>query len=97
MFTYYRDVTLYSLGITLFTSLASLGAFSSFGSALINAFVIFGVFGTGLGVLAFHYFQKAQYYMYHNLGFTKSELILKTWGVNFCISIGLIILISVWI
>jgi hypothetical protein len=97
MFTYYRDVTLYALGITLFTSMASIGAFQSLGRAFINGFLIFGIFGTGLGVLAFNYFQKAQYYMYHNLGFTKSELILKTWGVNFCISIVLIILIGVWL
>ncbi|WP_299675296.1 hypothetical protein [uncultured Dokdonia sp.] len=87
MWTYYRDVTLYTLAITLLTSLASAAMYDSFIASLYNALIIFGVFGTGLGVLAFNYFQKAQYYMYHNLGFKKSHLIKRTWFVNGIIAI----------
>lgn len=87
MWTYYRDVTLYALAITLLTSFASAAMYDSFMDRLYNAIIIFGVFGTGLGVLAFNYFQKAQYYMYHNLGFTKSQLIKRAWYVNSIIAI----------
>lgn len=95
MWTYYRDVTLYTLAINLLTSFASAGMYDSFGSWLFNAVLVFGVFGTGLGVLAFNYFQKAQYYMYHNLGFTKTDLIMRTWFVNLIIAIILIGVIAV--
>jgi hypothetical protein len=95
MWTYYRDVTLYTLAITLLTSLASAAMYDSFGAWLFNAVLVFGVFGTGLGVLAFNYFQKAQYYMYHNLGFTRQQLITRTWYVNLIIAIVLIGIIAV--
>lgn len=87
MWTYYRDVTRYNFAITLLTSFASAGMHDTFMGWVINALVIFGVFGTGLGVLSFNYFQKNQYYMYYNLGFTKSKLIMRTWLVNSILSI----------
>lgn len=95
MWMYYRDVTLYTLAITLLTSFASAAMYDSFGAWLFNAVLVFGIFGTGLGVLAFNYFQKAQYYMYHNLGFTKSHLIMRTWFVNLILAIVLIGVIAV--
>jgi len=66
---------------------------NGFFSGVINTVMIFGVFGTGLGVLAFGYFQKQQYYMYYNLGFTKKYLILKTWAINFALAIIISILL----
>ena len=96
MWTYYRDVTLYTLTITLLTSFASVGIYDSFIAGLYNAVIVFGLFGTGLGVLAFNYFQKAQYYMYHNLGFTKMDLIMRAWFVNLAIAIIFFIIISIF-
>lgn len=96
MWTYYRDVTLYTLAITLLTSFASVAIYDSLSAHLFNAVLIFGIFGTGLGVLAFNYFQKAQYYMYYNLGFTRQQLITRTWLVNLVIAvifIGIIVLL----
>jgi len=87
MWTYYRDVTLYAIAICLLSTIASAAAYNGFIATIINAVLIFGVFGTGLGILAFGYFQKQQYYMYYNLGFTKKHLILKSWGINFSISL----------
>lgn len=94
MWTYYRDVTLYTLAITLLTSFASAAMYDTFIDRLFNGVLIFGVFGTGLGVLAFNYFQKAQYYMYYNLGFTRLQLIMRTWFVNLVIAIILIGIIA---
>ena len=95
MWMYYRDVTLYTLAIISLTSVASAAMYDSFKSFLINAFLVFGVFGTGLGVLSFNYFQKAQYYMYHNLGFTKQHLIMRTWLVNLIIAIISITILAI--
>ena len=94
MWTYYRDVTLYTLAITLLSSFASAAMYDSFIDRLYNVVIIFGVFGTGLGVLAFNYFQKPQYYMYHNLGFTKAQLIKRAWFVNGIIAIIFLGIIS---
>ncbi|MFC4633790.1 hypothetical protein ACFO3O_07720 [Dokdonia ponticola] len=95
MWTYYRDVTLYTLAITLLTSFASAAMYDTIIDRLFNGVLIFGVFGTGLGVLAFNYFQKAQYYMYHNLGFTRLHLIMRTWYINLIIAILLIGIIAI--
>lgn len=94
MWIYYRDVTLYTLAITVLTAFATAAMYDSFGARLFNTVFIFGVFGTGLGVLAFNYFQKAQYYMYYNLGFTRLQLIMRTWFVNLVITIILIGIIA---
>lgn len=83
MWKYYKDVSLYALAICCFIGIASSGAYASLSGGFLNVLLLFGVFGTGLGALAFTYFQKNQYYLYHNLGFTKKELIVKTWLVNF--------------
>jgi len=93
MWTYYRDVTLYAFAVCFLFAIVSAPASASFFSGVIKSIFIFGVFGTGLGVLAFEYFQKQQYYMYYNLGFTKKYLILKTWAINFIIAVVTSILI----
>ncbi len=97
MFKFYKDVTLYAFAICIFIAIASAPTYTSITGALVNLFLIFGVFGTGLGVLAYNYFQKQQYYLYHNLGFTKRGLILKTWLVNLCITAVFLLFISLWI
>jgi hypothetical protein len=94
MWKYYKDVTLYALAICSFIAMASSATYTSVASGVLNTLVIFGVFGTGLGVLAYNYFQKQQYYFYHNLGFTKRELIVKTWLVNLVIAAVLILCTS---
>ncbi|WP_035335135.1 hypothetical protein [Dokdonia sp. PRO95] len=86
MWTYYRDVTLYAAGICLVFGLVHVSASERISVGIITTIIIFGVFGTGLGVLAFAYFQKQQYYMYYNLGFTKRYLILRAWAVNFVLA-----------
>ena len=89
MWTYYRDITIYPIGLTVFILLYQFLKNGDFKSAVIFSGLFFAIFGTGLGVLAFNYFQKRQYYMYYNLGFSKTYLILKSWAYNF--SIGMMI------
>lgn len=97
MWTYYRDVTLYGLAVCLFSGLASYPESTSFANSLLTTVMIFGIFGTGLGVLAFGYFQKQQYYMFYNLGFTKRFLILRVWMINFGVACVLAVPILVFL
>jgi hypothetical protein len=87
MWMYYRDVTLYGLTASLLPAIGSSGLYNSFGAWFLIFILIFGVFGTGLGLLGFWYFQKQQYYMYFNLGYTKTHLVLTTWGINLALAI----------
>lgn len=97
MWMYYRDVTLYALGFSLVVGFIGLISYDELIFGILNMLVIFGIFGTGLGVLAFNYFQKEQYDMYHNLGFTKTFLIARSYLVNFCIAVVMGIILSLFI
>jgi len=55
-------------------------------SGILWSVVIFSSFGVLIGYLGFQIFKKNEYYVYHNLGFTKSKLIKKVWFLNLTIS-----------
>lgn len=79
------------------TSIANL-VYSSIFAAIkfdfIWLFLIYGTFGTGVGILFFNYYYKNQYYFYHNLGYTRRKLALNTFLVNIPLFIiGLILFI----
>jgi len=95
MWRYYRDITAYNLGLSAFVFVYQLINTGEFKGSLILSGFLFAVFGTGLGILAFNYFQKQQYYMYYNLGFSKAYLISKSWGINFGIGIGVALFASI--
>lgn len=75
MWKFYRDVTVFALLFSVVTI--------PFGS-LETAPIVFGVFGTPVGLLTFTYFQKAEFYGYYNLGYTRYKLVSKTWFINLC-------------
>ncbi|MEH6658154.1 hypothetical protein [Leeuwenhoekiella marinoflava] len=77
MWKFYRDVTLFAL---LFSAVTI-----PFGS-LETASIVFGVLGTPVGLLSFNYFQKAEFYGYYNLGYTRYKLVAKTWLINLCVT-----------
>lgn len=95
MWRYYRDITAYNLGLSALIFVYQLINAGAIKDALIYSSLVFAVFGTGLGILAFNYFQKQQYYLYHNLGFSKTYLVLKSWSVNFGIGIVVLLLTSI--
>lgn len=77
MLKFYKDVTRYALLFAL-VSIPLVG--------LYGAVMVFGVFGTPIGLLMFNYFHKHEYYGYYNRGFTRSYLIARTYIVNFIAS-----------
>lgn len=97
MWMYYRDVTLYALGFSLLAGVIGLITYDKLIFGILNMLLIFGLFGTGIGVLAFNYFQKEQYDMYHNLGFTKSYLMTKTYLINFCSAVAIGMILSLFV
>ncbi len=84
MFKFYKDVTLYALLFTL-VSIPLAG--------LYGAVMVFGVFGTPIGLLMFNYFHKHEYYGYYNRGFTRSYLITRTYLVTFIASPVMLIIV----
>lgn len=95
MWRYYRDITAYNFALSGFVFIYQLINIGTLKSALVLSGMLFAVFGTGLGLLAYQYFQKQQYYMYYNLGFSKTYLISKTWGVNFGLGIFICLLANI--
>lgn len=76
MWKFYKDITLFAF---LFAVVSiPIGGF-------LTAPFIFGVLGTPVGVLAFNYFQKSEFYGYYNLGYTKFYLISRTWLINLAV------------
>jgi len=80
MWQFYLDVTKFALAFYV----VSLIIVSPFIAAL-----IFGVFGTLIGLIGYNQFHKEEYYTYHNLGFTKKKLITTAWIFNLLLSIPL--------
>ncbi|MFD2827722.1 hypothetical protein ACFSYG_14680 [Leeuwenhoekiella polynyae] len=83
MWKFYRDVTLFALLFSVVTI--------PFGS-LLTAPIVFGVLGTPVGLLAYIYFQKAEFYGYYNLGYTRYRLVTKTWLINLCATPALLLI-----
>ena len=48
--------------------------------------ICFGTFGTLFSFLIYRYYQNDQYFFYLNHGFTKKELMVKVFMINFTIS-----------
>lgn len=94
MWLYYRDVTLYGLLGCLFPALGSFGLYDSWTNWLLQCVLIFGLFGTALGILGFSYFQKQQYYIYYNLGYTRRQLWFFSWRANLILSVVLSLILS---
>lgn len=49
--------------------------------------ICFGSFGTLFSFMIYRYYKNDQYYFYLNHGFTKTELMLKVFLINFSISL----------
>ncbi|MEL1243002.1 hypothetical protein AAEO56_01900 [Flavobacterium sp. DGU11] len=55
--------------------------------------ILFCSMGIAVGILAFNTFYKAQYYFYHNLGYTRQRMAFMTFAVN--LVPGLLILLLI--
>ncbi|MAZ28567.1 MAG: hypothetical protein CL868_16020 [Cytophagaceae bacterium] len=83
MFRFYIDVTKFALAFcTLLVPLMG----------VLQGILVFGIFGTPLGLIGFYQFHKSEFFTYYNLGHTKRELILKTWMFNLILMIPLFLL-----
>ena len=70
---YYLDFNFYNLVFSVLNGIY-------FG--MISGLIVFLSFGMLIGYLGYRYFRSNEYYMYYNLGFTKTFLIKKVWICN---------------
>lgn len=82
---YYRDFNIFNV------------VFSVIGGIYFGAFtglLTFCSFGMLIGYLGFDFFRKNEYYLYHNLGFSKRYLLKKVFLWNLIMSVPLILIYS---
>ncbi|AWH85532.1 hypothetical protein HYN59_10605 [Flavobacterium album] len=58
--------------------------------------IIFCTIGIAVGIFTFNVFYKAQYYFYHNLGYTRQRLAFMTFGINLLPGLILLLLIKLF-
>lgn len=81
---YYWDINLYNLPISVIYG---------FISGPVPALMMFCSFGIFIGFLGVRYFKENEYYMYYNLGWTKTKLIKSVWMANVLVSACLLFFI----
>ena len=84
MIQFYKDITFYALLFAV-VSIPLAG--------LYGAVMVFGIFGTPVGLLMFNYFHRHEFYGYYKRGFTRHYLILRTWLINFLVSPVLLLVV----
>ncbi|WP_026913893.1 hypothetical protein [Christiangramia portivictoriae] len=86
VFKYYKEINLYNVPLAIFTGIAA-GPF--------YALLIYCSFGIFVGMLAFDYFKKHQYYMFENLGYSKSFLLSRVFVLHVLVAVlfGIILIL----
>ena len=82
---YYRDFNFFNLAFS---------ALSAVFFGIFSGLLIFISFGTIIGYLGFNYFRRNEYYLYYNLGFSKSFLLKKTWILNLIFAAPVLLILS---
>ena len=82
---YYKDIALIDIPLSLVIL---------FYSNLTLSLLFFCSFGVAFGLLFFKNFKSNEYYLYHNLGFTKKSLLQKVIIVNLAIAVPILLLLQ---
>ncbi|MFC5047932.1 hypothetical protein ACFSTE_00800 [Aquimarina hainanensis] len=82
---YYRAILKYYYEINLFNLLFCLLSGYLFG--VFWAILFFFTIGIVIGLIGFQIFKKQEYYMYYNLGFTRTDLLKKVLLLHGCLLI----------
>jgi len=86
VFRYFGEINRYNVPLVIIIAIAA---------GPLYALLIYCSFGIFLGMLSFDYFNKHQYYMYENLGYSKTFLLSRVFLLNILISVfcGIILLL----
>jgi len=84
---YYLDLNMFNLPVSLFFGYTS-GIFWSL--------IVFSSFGIFIGYIGFEVFKKNEYVGYHNLGFTKMNLVKKVGLINISISFLILLIFMIF-
>ncbi|GGX30161.1 hypothetical protein GCM10007384_34080 [Aquimarina muelleri] len=74
---YFWDINVFNIPFSLIIGLIS---------GLLWSIIIFSSLGIVIGYLGYKTFKNNQYYVYYNLGLTKTSLLKKVWLLNMIIS-----------
>ncbi len=74
---YYIDLTKFNLGLSLIVT---------FIKSPVEGILFFLTGGMILSLIAYEYYYRDEYYFYHNLGLTRTRLVLSAWLFNLGIS-----------
>ncbi len=80
---YFCDVNMFNIGFCAFVILLS---------GFFWGVVMFSTIGIIIGRYGFKTFKNDEYYLYHNLGLSKTSLLYKVFLMNLCISLPLMFL-----
>jgi hypothetical protein len=78
-FKYYFDITKINVLVSIVIGLQYIA-------------ICFGTYGILISFMIYRYYKNDQYYFYLNQGFTKTELMLKVFLINFTISFILLLI-----
>lgn len=82
---YYFDFNLFNLVFSVISGIY-------FG--LFSGLLIFCSFGMLIGYMGYNFFRKNEYYLYYNLGFTKTYLLKRVFLWNLVLSLPLMVILS---
>lgn len=85
---YYRDFNFFNLVFSVISAIY-------FG--VITGLLIFISFGMFIGFFGFHYFRKNEYYLYFNLGLSRSYLIKRVWILNVIFILPVLLILFLFI
>lgn len=85
---FYRDFNFYNLVFSVISGIY-------YGA--ISGLIIFLSFGMFIGYLGFNYFRKNEYYLYYNLGLTKTFLLKKVWICNLIFGIPVLFILFLFL
>ena len=91
---YYLELFLYNLSFSIVCAIL-VGSMSGWAAGVAWGVLCFALFGAFISEQVFSYFKKKEYYFYHNMGYTRKALLLKTWGMNMLLSMPVIFILLI--
>ena len=82
---YYTDLTKFNLGLSLLIA---------FATSPVEGVLLFLTGGMIISLIAYEYFHRDEYYLYHNLGFTRVRLALTSWLINIGLSLLIVAVLA---
>ena len=81
---------------TIFPFIAAFSLVGIVALGVLWGFVLFATLGLWFGFIGFKNFRKEEYYFYHNLGFTKWNLVKNSFFINLFVGIPIFTVLTIF-